>query len=245
MIQNLRERLALALTPLSFWVRGRLTNREGTGFFFDNGSRRFLITARHLVLDEYETGDRPTEIRARVKVEKDNFSKTEDRSIPLVGSSAVVPRVLSSEPVDVTALELPASLFENAWVSAFTPDDLPPDDLILDAGEDVLVAGYPEGHYDETNNLPLVRRGSMASFYGFRFKGRAYFEFDARLHAGTSGSPVVLKPTSIIHRVSEPFALLSGNVSALLGVHSHSVDENLAVQVVWYSKALTQLTRDS
>ena len=104
------------------------------------------------------------------------------------------------------------------------------------------MAGYPEGHYDETNNLPLVRQGSMASFYGFRFKGRSYFEVDARLHRGTSGSPVVLKPTSIVHRLSEPFALLSGNVSALLGVHSHSVDENLAVQVVWYAAALRLLT---
>jgi hypothetical protein len=242
MITNLSGKLALAVTPLSFWVRGHRTNREGTGFLFDNGSRRFLVTARHLVLDPYETGDLPTEIHLRVKLEKDNFSKAEDRTIVLAGAQGVRPRILTSEPIDVTAIELPEAVLRDAWVTGFTADDLPPDDLILDAGEDVLVAGYPEGHYDETNNLPLLRRGSLASFYRFKFKGRSYFEVDANLHRGTSGAPVVLRPTSIIHRVSQPFALLSGNVSALLGIHSQSVDDNLAVQVVWYSTVLKLLT---
>ena len=50
---------------------------------------------------------------------------------------------------------------------------------------------YPLGqYYDDVFNLQVVRNGTVASAYPMRFRGQPYFLIDARLHEGTSGSPV-------------------------------------------------------
>ena len=57
--------------------------------------------------------------------------------------------------------------------------------------------GYPLGqYYDKENNLPVMRNGMVASVYPVPFRGNPYFLVDARLHKGTSGSPVLTKEKS-------------------------------------------------
>ena len=57
-------------------------------------------------------------------------------------------------------------------------------------GSDVIFVGYPENRYDVVNNLPLIRRGSIASMPNIDFNGRGQIVIDAQIFPGSSGSPV-------------------------------------------------------
>lgn len=242
---NAKEMIALGVTPLSFFLDGIRTDREGTGFFFQNEGQLFLITNKHLVVDPID-GSRPTEVRFRVKIDPADFTRAVDKSLSLTQTRLGWLRQLDPLTIDIVAIEIPNSVLDGCFVKPFSVQDLPPVDLQLDAGEDVLIAGYPLGHYDDVNNFPLVRRGTVATLYGAPFKGRPYFEVDAKLHEGTSGAPVLLKPTNIVHRTSVPFAMMSAPVSFLLGIHSEGIDiregESLDINRVWYASLIRDIT---
>jgi hypothetical protein len=84
----------------------------------------------------------------------------------------------------------------------------------------------------------VVRQASIASSFGIRFQGQGYFLTDARMHRGSSGSPV----------------LGTGgdrNRRCLLGVHSSRMDmatrdavldESLGLNCAWYADVLIALT---
>lgn len=58
--------------------------------------------------------------------------------------------------------------------------------------EDILMVGYPNGLWDETNNLPLIRRGITSTHYKFNFNNNPWFVIDAACYNGSSGSPVFI-----------------------------------------------------
>jgi hypothetical protein len=65
----------------------------------------------------------------------------------------------------------------------------------LDAVEDVLMIGYPNGLWDHVNNLPLIRRGITASHPGMDHhiegqSGPGVTVIDMACFPGSSGSPV-------------------------------------------------------
>jgi hypothetical protein len=62
----------------------------------------------------------------------------------------------------------------------------------LDAVEEVLFIGYPNGIFDAANYLPVVRRGITASPLQIDHEGRPRFLIDAAVFGGSSGSPVFL-----------------------------------------------------
>ncbi len=57
-------------------------------------------------------------------------------------------------------------------------------------GSEVLFVGYPNDYYDTVNNLPLVRRGTLASMPNIDFRGQGLVVIDAQVFPGSSGSPV-------------------------------------------------------
>ncbi len=65
----------------------------------------------------------------------------------------------------------------------FTEDQLVP-------GIDVYFVGYPENRFDVKHNLPIMRRGYIASIPKVDFNGRSEFLIDAQVFPGSSGSPV-------------------------------------------------------
>lgn len=58
------------------------------------------------------------------------------------------------------------------------------------AGKDVIFIGYPDNRYDFVNNLPLIRKGSIASMPNVDFNGEGQLIIDAQVFPGSSGSPV-------------------------------------------------------
>jgi hypothetical protein len=58
--------------------------------------------------------------------------------------------------------------------------------------ESVTMVGYPNGLWDSVNNLPIFRRGVLASDYRRDWNGKKEFLIDAACFPGSSGSPVML-----------------------------------------------------
>ena len=58
--------------------------------------------------------------------------------------------------------------------------------------ETVTMVGYPNGLWDHVNNLPIFRRGVLATDYKRDWNGKKEFLIDAACFPGSSGSPVML-----------------------------------------------------
>jgi len=75
-----------------------------------------------------------------------------------------------------------------------------PEDLIPDHGkasalssiEEITMIGYPNGLWDQKNNLPIVRRGITATNPKYDYNGLPYFLIDCACFPGSSGSPVLI-----------------------------------------------------
>lgn len=62
----------------------------------------------------------------------------------------------------------------------------------LDAVEEVMFVGYPNGIFDAKNLLPIVRRGITATPFQIDYGGEPKFLIDASVFPGSSGSPVFI-----------------------------------------------------
>lgn len=84
-------------------------------------------------------------------------------------------------------------------------------------GTEVIFVGYPANRYDVVNNLPLVRKGVIASVPEVDFNGRGQIVIDAQVYQGSSGSPV--------------FVAVNGNY-LLLGVVSETMIRHSQLQTL-------------
>ena len=87
----------------------------------------------------------------------------------------------------------------------------------LNAVEEIPMVGYPNGLWDETNNLPITRRGITASPVSVGWNGRNEFLIDCSVYPGSSGSPIYLFSPSGT-RLSVEHRLIPTNQVMLLGV---------------------------
>lgn len=60
----------------------------------------------------------------------------------------------------------------------------------LDAIEEIIMVGYPDGIWDELNNLPITRKGITATDPKVDYNGDKEFLIDTACFPGSSGSPV-------------------------------------------------------
>lgn len=62
----------------------------------------------------------------------------------------------------------------------------------IDALEEVVFVGYPNGIWDSKNYTPIIRKGTTATPYVLDFEGSKKFIIDASVFGGSSGSPLFL-----------------------------------------------------
>lgn len=60
----------------------------------------------------------------------------------------------------------------------------------LNPGSDVSFIGYPENRFDAVHNLPILRKGYLATLPTVDFNGLKQVVIDAQVFPGSSGSPV-------------------------------------------------------
>jgi Trypsin-like peptidase domain len=242
------DALLLAAVPISTHAGARgLTN--ASGFFFERGERLFLVTSRHVLIDE-PTGHHPDRIGLVLHLDATNLTRTAGFSIPLFRNGKAVWRQGrdSGGEIDVAVIEIDrAALPEGVLMHSFTPEHLQDSAAYdeVEIGSALLVVGFPLGFRDTLHHLAVVRQAAVASAFGVRFQGQGYFLTDARTHRGTSGAAVVMRMP--VHDGS------AGPLPwKLLGVHSGRLDmmprdaqhdEVLGLNCAWYADILLTLTK--
>jgi S1-C subfamily serine protease len=215
-----------------------------SGFFFERDGRLFLVTSRHVLFDA-PSGHAPDRIEIEVHTDLRDLTRLSTLSILLYRNGVAVWHQArdSGGEVDVAALELDRSAMPaTCVVRAFGPQHLSAGFDLFEVGDRLAIPGFPLGFFDTVHHLPVVRQASIASHYGVRFQGLGFFLTDARMHRGSSGSPVLARVNA-------------GSAGAprwcLLGVHSSRMDmatrdtaqdESLGLNCAWYADVLMTLT---
>jgi hypothetical protein len=219
-----------------------LTN--ASGFFFERDARLYLVTSRHVLLDE-ASAHTPDRIEIEMHTDAVNLTQSSVLSVLLYRDGLAVWHQAkdSGGEIDVAVVELErAALPPNAQLCAFTPEHLLDSLDDVHIGSALTILGFPLSFHDTVHHLPIARQATLASSLGLRFQGQGYFLTDARMHRGASGAPVLLHTP---RPRSEPLPW------KLVGVHSARMDmgtrdlvqdEALGLNMAWYADILLTLT---
>ena len=243
--------IVLAVAQLKArYDRDRLMS--GSGFFYKSRGRLCYITNRHLVVKE-SVNYYPDEITLSVRTSA-HPGLPEDVPISLYSGGRPVwmehPRYGSD--VDVVSVPIRGGTGRYA-IRPFTREDLVPNSMDLDLGQDLMVLGFPQGLGAGAHGLPLARSASLASPHRMDFDGKPYVLIDARLHPGTSGSPVLTKSMRLARLPDGSYALSPGGEKYLVGIHSAAVSwppagggklqgDPLGLHCCWSAELLDDMT---
>jgi S1-C subfamily serine protease len=243
MIESL---LLAAARVLTFENERPMTN--ASGFFFERDQRLFLVTSRHVLIDE-PSEHFPNRIEIELHDNADNMAQSTGFSIPLYrdGKSIWRQGLDTAGEIDVAVIEIErAALPPTAVYSAFTPQHLNSAVDQVEVGTSLLIVGFPLGFHDTLHHMPVARHAVIASSFGLRFQGMGYFLTDARTHRGMSGAPVVMRTVDHAQALGNLPWMLLGIHSARLDVGSRDLemDEALGLNCAWFADILRTLTAD-
>jgi hypothetical protein len=238
------ETLLLAAPHVSTFL-GSQPLTHASGFFFQRDDHLFLVTSRHVLIDE-PTKHFPDRIEIETHADEEDLSQATVVSLPLyeAGRALWSQAGDSGGDIDVAALPIDRAVLGDAVVHAFTPEHLQQRLGEVEVGMPLLIVGFPLGFHDSRHHLPVARQAAVASSFGTRFQGQGLFLTDARTHRGSSGAPVVM-------RSSPDAPAPAGLPWKLLGIHSARMDmggrdrvedESLGLNCAWYADILLTLT---
>lgn len=243
---NTIDRMFLRVAKiLTFNGQQPLTN--ATGFFYLHDDFLYLVTARHVVLNE-TAQHRPDRLQLSLHSDAANLEQRSDLSIPLYkdGMTQWWQHPKHGGTADMVAVSInDPQVLNSHFVDTFCRDDILNRDNVLPLGQDVLILGFPLGFHDTLHNLPIVRSATIASSFSHPFKGEQYFLTDARLHRGMSGSPVIAKIPAQpdVAGKREPGWRLLGIHSSSLDVSDRDPDEDerLGLNMTWYASLIPEM----
>lgn len=209
-----------------------MSHSIGTGFLFDFPLRQdgkvglFLVSNKHVFGDPHQT------------IILNLHRCKEGADEPNLGH--VVPIVIQdfseyyyghpNDEVDLACINVSAYLgTENGVYSRNLHGEFiePIDFSRLLPGSEVLFIGYPDNRFDTAHNLPILRKGFLATLPSVDFNNLKQVLIDAQVFPGSSGSPV--------------FVVMDGQYR-LLGVVTQTMvkDEKLKAMAVEYSLGIQQ-----
>jgi hypothetical protein len=192
--------LDFTVTPIILMIHGDAPRASvlsyATGFFYKFNDKRYLITNRHVVINEDEKYY-PDTLLIKIHTNRNTLREIRDVIIKLYSEKGdpvwyEYPHKPSKDRtrVDIIAIDLEKYVRESDVIHCINQEDIPQAGSI---GEDEIITmvGYPLGIYDTLHNTPIKRKCTVASYYGRGFEGDPFFVVDANIHPGISGSPVV------------------------------------------------------
>ncbi len=230
----------------TFYGKQPLTN--ASGFFFEREGRLWVVTSRHVFVDE-PGKHHPDRIELEIHTQAGDLAKSTGFGMPLYAQGKSLWRQGKDDggEIDVAMLEIDRhALPATVDLRAFTPEHLQRDTDKVPAGQAILILGFPLGFHDTLHHLPVVRQAVVASAYGLRFQGQGYFLTDARTHRGTSGAAVVMQaPGPADQRGELPWKLLGVHSARMdLSSRDRAQDESLGLNLAWYADILMTLSSD-
>lgn len=176
------------------------TISTGSGFFFQYTINRtqyipVLITNKHVV-----RGAKLGRLVFTIRDDEDNPLYGEKFSYHLVNFESAF-TFHPDDDVDLCIMPM-QPVFQDAYTrygkKLFTVslDEtiIPSTDQLneLAVMEDVIMIGYPNGLWDQNNNLPIIRRGITAVHPKFDYNGKTDHVVDMACFPGSSGSPIFI-----------------------------------------------------
>lgn len=196
---SLTERLAYSTVRIECTYRNG-SSGMGTGFFFNflrndaiNTTVPVIITNKHVVKDS---------IMGKLILSKadEHGQPVDEEHLPVEVQNFEQGWKMHPDPdVDLCAMPIASVLIgaENAGIRlAIVPLE---SSLLftgiyrendLDALEEVLMIGYPNGLWDSVNNKPIFRKGITATHPLKNYLGKKEFVIDIACFPGSSGSPI-------------------------------------------------------
>lgn len=208
-----------------------------TGFFYKKNESKYLITNRHVVIQE-EKHYYPDSLEIRVHKSKIAW-ENKAIIIPLYNNEGK-PQWLehSNKEVDVIAIDMNSYLTSPIFITYWSSDFFLPRDEILPLGRSILIIGSPMAFYDEFHNFPITKSGTLASPYRIHFNRCPYFLLDADIPNGMSGSPVVLPIRTEKYTKIKPERGVF--LHKLLGILSCK-DPAIRLSYVWYPSLIEDI----
>lgn len=171
----------------------------GTGFFYmfplekEGKGLIYLITNRHLAQNMKEI---------RFGISKEGFEGTPIFEPPIYLVYNMPEEILYHPNGNMDLCAIPVTCFfkickekgQRLFYKCIDSSNIPnrSQSEKLEPVEDILLIGYPNGLWDERNNMPLFRKGITASAPYLDYNGKKEFVIDASCFPGSSGSPVFL-----------------------------------------------------
>jgi S1-C subfamily serine protease len=240
------ESLLLAVPRVSTFL-GQRALTGASGFFFERDTRLYLVTSRHVLIDE-PSRHFPDRIEFEMHTDERDLSQSTVFSLLLYDAGKAVWRQArdSGGEIDVAVIRIDRAMLRGFEPRAFTPEHLQQTLGVVEIGAPLLVVGFPLGFHDSRHHLPVARQAAVASSFGTRFQGQGLFLTDARTHRGTSGAPVVMRSPAGAHDTGGlPWKLLGIHSSRMdMGSRDRVQDESLGLNCAWYADILLTLTAD-
>ncbi|WP_080972963.1 trypsin-like peptidase domain-containing protein [Aeromonas hydrophila] len=218
---------------------------SGTGFIFSHNykEQNFLsiVTNKHVVNGAVKGGitfikreDEQPKLGHSFRIDFDEFEKLWDGHPNENIDVAVTPLV---PLLDFMKQAHNVDVFFKFISSESIPSTT--DIAEIDALEEVVFVGYPNGIWDSKNHTPIIRKGTTATPYALDFEGAPKFIIDASVFGGSSGSPLFLYNSGTYTRkdggtvVGSRFFFL-GVVAAVF--FKSSVNEIISLPIPTHSK---------
>ena len=170
-------------------------NSTGTGFFFNftfdgNKTVPVIITNKHVVNDNQKeevnfflhakNGEIPDDEKLNITFKTDwHFHQDQDLCFCFV--APLFQQIKTAKQKDVFCIPITEELI---WDNTKLEE--------LSAIEDVIMVGYPQGLWDQKNNLPLFRKGITSSHPAIDFNNKNVGVVDMACFPGSSGSPIFI-----------------------------------------------------
>jgi len=180
-------------------LEGITASREmpvGTGFFYTTKERVFIVTNKHVIKD---TTSGVFKMLAR--------KNGDINGQPHLGNGVDISfneSVFVGHPdadTDVAVADITGALEDlrakgrPVYYKSINDALIPSEQDIkkyISPLQNIVFIGYPDGIWDTTNFLPIIRSGITATPCYIDFKGRKEFVIDASVFPGSSGSPVFI-----------------------------------------------------
>ena len=220
----------------------------GTGFLYNVDLRQEDAAGHFLVSNKHVFGDPSRSIVL-------NFHKLkEDRDGPDLGKIMPVRIDNFSEhyyehpdpKIDLACINVSAfagprnGVFSRHLHSDFTKQF---DHNKVLPGAEVSFIGYPDNRFDVVHNLPILRKGHIATLPTVDFNGLKQVIIDAQVHPGSSGSPVFLT-------IDGKFRLLgvvtqtmvkNAELQAVPTDYSYTVEQTIGLGIVLKTELVMEL----